>query len=192
MNLPPFYRRALAFFAVSLILGLAIRFWPENSQTAVVAPTAETIAAAEKRLEHAREVAATVPGKDQILKRAQSELGEREKGLLIADTAPQAQAQLVEILRALGGIENPPLEIRSEAFGISALGTAYGAASASVAFDCRIDQLVNLLAGIAARPELISTSELHISSNNNKEKRISVRLTVTAAVPRKLVPERHS
>ena len=192
MMLTPFYRRALAFFAVSLILGLVVRFWPDNSQQAVVAPTAEVLAAAEKRLAHARDVAATVPGKEEILKRAQTELAPREKGLLAADTAPQAQAQLVQILRALGTAESPAVEIRSELFGISALSDDYGIASAAVAFECRIDQLVNILAAITARAEMLAVTDLHINSTTNKDKRITVRLTLSAVVPRKLVPGRRA
>src|SRR5262249_60463332 len=69
MTLPPFYPRALALLAVSLILGLIIRFWPDNPAPAVVAPSADTIAAAEKRLANLREVAATVGAKDEIAKK---------------------------------------------------------------------------------------------------------------------------
>ena len=192
MTLTPFYRRAVAFFAVSLILGVVIRFWPDNSQQAVVAPTAEALAAAEKRLAHGRDVASTVPGKEDILNRAQGELAQREKGLLTADTAPQAQAQLVQILRAVGAAETPAVEIRSESFGISALSDDYGVASAGVILECRIDQLVNMLAAITARPEMISVTDLHINSTANKDKRIAVRLTLSAVVPRKLVPGRRA
>ncbi|HLH38220.1 MAG TPA: hypothetical protein VKX39_03655 [Bryobacteraceae bacterium] len=192
MRLSPFYRRSLAFFAVSLILGLIIRLWPDDTRQTVVAPTAETLAAAERRLAHAREVAATVPGKEEILKRAQAELALREKGLLAADTAPQAQAQLVQILRAVGGAESPAVDIRSESFGVSALSGDYGVASAGVLFECRIDQLVNMLAAITARPELLSIADLHINSTANKDKRITVRLTLSAVVPRKLVPGRRA
>lgn len=192
MTLTPFYRRALALFAVSLLLGLVVRFWPDNSQSTVVSPSAETIAAAEKRLAKTRDVAATVPARESILKRAQAELGDREKGLLIADTAAQAQAQLLQIMRGLAGVENPPIELRSESFGIRPLGDSYGEASVGVGFDCHIDQLVNLLAGISSRPELVSTTELHINATNNKEKLLSVRLTVSAVVPRKLAPGRRS
>jgi hypothetical protein len=188
----PFLRRALAFGAVSLVLGLIVRLWPDNSQPAVVAPTADIVAAAEKRLQHARDVAALVPGKEQIQKRAEAALAQREKGLLIADTAPQAQAQLVQILRAIGEAETPPVEIRSESFGINPLGNDYGAASAGVVFDCRIDQLVNMLAAVTARPEMVSATELHVNATANKDKRITVRMTISAVVPRKLVPGRRT
>ncbi|HUA84537.1 MAG TPA: hypothetical protein VMB85_11800 [Bryobacteraceae bacterium] len=188
MTLTPFYRRALASFAVSLLLGLIIRFWPDNSQATVVAPAAETLAAAERRLQHARDVAALVPGKEAILKHAQAALAQREKGLLTADTAAQAQAQLLEILRTVGAAETPAVVFRSELFGVSPLGQDYATASAGVAFECHIDQLVNMLAAITARPEMLAVTELHINATANKDKRISVRLTLSAAVPRKLVP----
>ena len=188
MTLSPFYRRALALFAVSLVLGLIIRFWPDSSQPAVVAPTADTLAAAEKRLAHARDVAALVPGKEEILKHARSDLAQREKGLLNAATAPQAQAQLVEIFRAIASAETPAVEIRSESFGINPLGQDYGVASAALAFECHIDQLVNMLAAVTARPEMLAVSELHVNATTNKDKRVTVRLTLSAAVPKKLVP----
>jgi hypothetical protein len=175
-----------------LILGLAIRFWPENSSApAVVAPTADTIAVAEKRLAKLRETAATVPAREKILKDAAADLAVRETGIIVADTAAQAQAQLIQIIRELGRAESPIVEIRNtEGFGIRPLGDAYGEATVSVQLDCRIDQLVNLLAGIAARKELVSTSDLRISSTTAKEKTITVHLTVAGVVPRKLVPER--
>jgi hypothetical protein len=188
----PFLRRALAFGVASLLAGLLVRLWPDHSQPAVVAPTADVLAAAEKRLGHARDIAAQVPQKEDMLKHAQAELGQREKGLLVADTAPQAQAQLVQMIRAIGGAETPPVEIRSESFGINPLGDDYGVASAGVAFECHIDQLVNMLAAITARPELVSASELHVNATTNKDKRIIVRLTLSAVVPRKLVPGKRS
>jgi hypothetical protein len=188
----PRHRRMLPVLGGILILGLAIRFWPESSSTpAVVAPTADTIALAEKRLAKLRETAATVPAREKILKDAADELAVREKGLITADTAAQAQAQLIQIIRELGRAESPIVEIRNtEGFGIRPLGDAYGEATVSVQLECRIDQLVNILAGIAARKELVSTSDLRINPTNAKEKTILVHLTLAGVVPRKLVPEK--
>ena len=146
----------------------------------------------EQRLGRLRDVAATVPAKKSILKKAQAELAGREKGLIIADTAAQAQAQLIQIVRALGAAENPPVDIRTEGFGLRPLGDSYGEASVSVQIECRIDQLVNMLAALATRPELVSTNDLRVAPTNSKDKTVSVRLTVSGVVPRKLVPERHS
>lgn len=188
----PFYRRALILAAVALLAGLVIRMWPEDSGPAVVAPTKETVAMAEQRLARLREIAATVPAEEGILKQAQDELAGRERGLIVADTAAQAQAQLIQILRAVGAPENPPLDIRTDSFGLRPLGDAYGEASVGVQFDCRIDQLVNVLAALAARSELVSTSDLHVSSTSSKDKNVSVHLTVSGVVPRKLVPEKRT
>jgi hypothetical protein len=191
MTLEPRHRRYLAWTAVSLLLGLVIRFWPESSSAPVVAATpADSVALAEKRLAKARELAATVPAKETILKQASAELATREKGLIVADTAAQAQAQLTQIVRKLARTENPPLEIRTEGFGLRPFGDAYGEASVAVQIDCRIDQLVNLLAGLTAQPELISTTDLRVTSPNAKDKTISARLTVSGIVPRRLVPEK--
>jgi hypothetical protein len=188
----PRLRRAVPLFALLLIVGLAIRYWPESSAP-VVAPTAETIAVAEKRLARLREIASTVPARQENLKNVDAELAAREKGLITAATAAQAQAQLIQIVRDLGRAETPAVEIRNtEGFGINPLGDAYGEATVSVQLDCRIDQLVNILAGLAARPELVATSDLRITSSNAKDKTITVHLTVAGVVPRKLVPEKRT
>jgi hypothetical protein len=60
----------------------------------------------------------------------------------------------------------------------------------SVSFDCRVEQLVNLLADITAQKELIATSEIRIGNAHPKEKVMPVRLTVSGVVPRKLIPDR--
>ena len=187
----PLLRRLLPLCAALLIALLVIVYWPESKPSAV-APS-ETPARAEARLAQLRETAATVPAKEEVLRKAQADLATREKGLLIADTAPQAQAQLIQIVRDLGRREPPPVEIRgTDGLAIRSFGDAYGEVTVSVQIDCRIDQLINMLAGIAARPELVSTGDLRINSANVKEKTVGVHLTVTGIVPRKLVPEKHS
>ena len=69
MTLSPFYRRMLALAAVSLLLGVVIRLWPEDSAPST-APTAETVAIDEQRLARLRDIAATVPAKEEILNAA--------------------------------------------------------------------------------------------------------------------------
>jgi len=189
----PFLRRTLAFGAVSLILGLVIKYWPENTTAAAPAAATESIPAEEKRLANLRDLAATVPAKEEILKKANAELAAREKALLTADTAAQAQAQLIQIFREVGRAENPPVEIRStDGFALRPFGDAYGEASVGFTIECRIDQLVNMLAAIAARPELVSTSDIRVNAANPKEKIIGVHIVLSGVVPRKLIPEKHS
>lgn len=196
MTLTPFYRRTLYMTLALSVAGAIVRNWPESTP-GVVAPTViapiDTPARAEARLAQLRATAASIPAREEILKNAQADLATREKGLIVADTAAQAQAQLIQLVRDLGRRENPPVEIRStDSFGIRALGDAYGEATVSVQIECHIDQLVNMLAALAARPELVSTGDLRITSQNSKEKTVGVRLTVAGVVPRKLVPEKHS
>jgi hypothetical protein len=190
MTLQPRERRALAFLAVSGLLTLIYSYWSTQSPATVVASSADSTAISERRLAKLREIAATVPAKDEILAKVKAELATREKGLIVADTAPQAQAQLIQIVRGLARAEAPPVEIRTEAFGIRSFGDAYGEASISVQFDCRIDQLLNLLAALTNQRELLATSDIRVSSANAKNKMIGVRLTVSGVVPRKLVPEK--
>lgn len=185
-------RRAVAFLALSALLSLLYRYWSAEPSVPVVtaATSADSVAITEKRLARLREVAATVPGKEEILGKVKTELATREKGLIVADTAPQAQAQLIQIVRGLARSEAPPVEIRTEGFGIRPFGDAYGEASVSIQFDCRIDQLVNILAALTNQRELLSTGDIRVTSANAKDKIVGVRLTVSGIVPRKLVPEK--
>jgi hypothetical protein len=181
-------RRALAFLGVSTILGLVVQFWPESTATppGVVAPVADSDQA-EKRLARLREIAASVPAKEAVLKSVSAELALREKGLLRADTAAQAQAQMLQLLRRLASAEM--IDIRTTELGpMVPFAGAYGAINVSVQMECRIEQLINLLAAIGQQPELLSTSDLRIASGSVKEKTMAVRLTVTGLMPAKAVP----
>ncbi len=189
----PNLRRMLAWGAVSLVLALVVRFWPEDSAPAAAVAPAESIPSAERRLANLRATVATVPGKEEVAKKLNADLAAREKGLLIADTAAQAQAQLIGIFREIGRAENPPVEIRAtEGFALRPFGDSYGEASVSFLIDCHIEQLVNIMAAIAARTELIATNDLRIGASNPKEKNINVHITLSGIVPRKLVPEKKS
>ncbi len=192
MNLRPRDRRALAWLAVSALLGLIVHFWPaSDSAAAVVAPTGDPVTLAETRLARLREAAATVPAKENVFKKASADLAVREKGIILADTAAQAQAQLIQIIRRLGAAENPAIDIRStELNPIRPFGDSYGEASVAVQIECRIDQLVNLLASLETQPELVATSDLRVLSSNAKEKTVAVRMTISGVVPRRLVPEK--
>jgi hypothetical protein len=192
MNLRPRDRRALAWLAVSALLALVIRFWPANEGTAgVVAPAGDAVALAETRLARLREAAATVPAKESEFKKVSADLALREKGIITADTAAQAQAQVIQIIRRVGAAENPPIDIRStELTPVRPYGETYGEAGVAVQIECHIDQLVNLLAALQAQPELVATDDLRVLSADAKEKTVSVRLAVSGVVPRRLVPEK--
>ncbi len=189
MTLQPRDRRALALLGVSGVLWLI--FWAMTRDTSApqVVEATESVAMVERRLAHLRQTVATGPAREAALKQVSAELAAREKGLIVADTAAQAQAQVIQVLRGLAQREN--IQFRAQQIGpVKPLGDRYGEATVSVAFDCRIDQLVNLLAGITAQPELIATQEFRIGAADPKQKTLNVQLTVTGVVPRKLVPEK--
>jgi hypothetical protein len=191
VNLSPGIRRFVTWSLVSLILGAIYTYWQSGSSapTVALAEPANSVSMAEKQLEKLREQAESVPKKQELFQQASADLAQREKGLIIADTAQQAQAQIIQILRQLGHDENPRVEIRSQELGaVRAFGDAYGEVLVTVQIDCGIDQLTNILAALGKRPELIASNEIRIGSVSSKEKILNVRLTVSGIVPRKLVP----
>jgi len=94
----------------------------------------------------------------------------REKGIIQAPTAQQAQAHLLETIRHAG--KNEGIDVRGGEFpNVQPLGKDYGEAAVVVTFECRIEQLVNFLAVLTAEPELLATNEIRVISTNQKEKK---------------------
>lgn len=183
-------RRALALLGAAGVLAAAVSFWPQPS-VEVVSSNAATPEAAQARLLKLRQIAATIPGKQKVLDGVRAQLAGREKGILNADTAAQAQAQLMQTVTKLARAQQPPIDIVQRDLGaIQPLGKDYGTALVSVTFNCQIEQLVNLLADISAQSELIATHELQVRAADGQKKTVGVRLTVSGILPRKLVPER--
>ena len=181
-------RRALLLGGVALVI-LLISVMSKRTPEVKVATAADTVEQAERKLAKMRQLAATVPGKEELLKKVSLELGAREKGMIAADTAQQAQAQIQQVIRKLGA--ELKIEVRGAEFGqVKALGTDYGEAPVSVTFDCTIDQLVNLLASLGSQEQMLGTTDVRVNSGNSKEKRINVRLTVAGVVAKKLIPEK--
>jgi hypothetical protein len=109
--------------------------------------------------------------------------------MILADTAAQAQAQLLEIIRRVGKDEG--IDVRgAEEMKVRPLADDYGEVVVAVSFTCRIEQFVNFMTDLANRPELIATSDIRVALGNPKEKTVVVRLGLSGVVPRKLVPEK--
>jgi hypothetical protein len=66
----------------------------------------------------------------------------------------------------------------------------YGEVTVAMQFSCGIEQLVNLLTAIGNQPQILATNEIHVTGGADKQKRVQVRLSVSAAAPRKLLPEK--
>ncbi len=193
MTISPRERRSLAFAGVSVLLTILYSVLsPSDSAEVpkVVAPVSAT-ENSEKRLQRLRDAVALLPAREEALKNVTAENKLREKGLLVADSAAQAQAQLWQILRRVARQEVPPIELKSLETGqVKPYGDAYGEASVSISVECKIEQLVNFLAQLTAQPEALSTSELHVNATNTDEKTLNVRLTVSGFIPKRLVPEK--
>ena len=183
-------RRTLLVLLGGLLLIAVLRFGVYGDRPTQVVAASESIPAAENRLERLRRVAATVPGKEALLKQAAAELESREKGILKADTAAQAQAQLLNVIHTIAAANG--IDARgAEGFPPpKPLAADYGDVSVPVTFTCGIDQLVNFLAALANEPEILATDEIQIAGGNDKKKNVQVRLTLSGVVPRKLVPEK--
>ena len=187
MNLNTRDRRALVLLGVALLTVLVLRFGIYRDNQTIVVEAKDSIPLAEKRLARMRQAQAMVPAKLAALKTVSAALALREKGIIQAPTAQQAQAHLLETIRRVGKTEG--IEVRGGEFPeLRPLGEEYGEAAVSVNFECRIEQLVNFLAALTMEPELLATNEVRVSSGNPKDKTIGVRLTLAGVVPRNLVP----
>jgi len=156
-----------------------------------VATPVESVDRVEKGLANLRVRAAQLPAKEVVLKQANAELAEREKGLISGDTADQAQAQLLQVLRRVAKAQTPPLEIRQVELGQPrSYGNAYGEVTVSVTVDCRIEELINLLATLSSQPETIATDEIRFGMAHPKQKIMPVRLTVSGIVAQRLAPKK--
>lgn len=178
---------ALAVMAAAVVLRFA--FFSGPSGPTVVAAV-DNIPLAEKRLQKLREQAATLPAREALLKQVTAELATREKGIIQAETAPQAHAYLLDTIHrvaAQNGFDARGAEQFTEP---RPLGDAYGVVSVTESFTCAIEQLVNFLADLDKQPEIIATNEIHISGGRDKNKTVQVRVSLSGVVARKLVPVR--
>src|ERR1019366_6878216 len=181
-------RRALLLLAAALLVAAVLRLTVFADPRATVAPTVDTTALAQQRLTRLRQIAATLPARQATEKQAAADLAEREKGILKAATAAQAQAALLELARRLG--KDNQLDIRSGDLGAPRPFGEYGLVYATINFECHIEQLINFLTDLSRQPELVTPSEERITPVNPKEKTMSVRLVLTGVVPKALVPEK--
>ena len=181
-------RRALLLFAAAAVVMLLLKFSTRSGPEVAEAAT-DSVEMAEKKLARLRQLDATVPGKEALLKQANEQLAAREAGIIQAQTAQQAQAQLLQVIRELG--KKDSFDARGGEFGpVSPLGADYGEVSVAVSFECGIDHFVNFLAALTSEKALLASSEMRISAANPKEKTVTVRLTLSGVIPRHLVPEK--
>ena len=180
-------RRKLLILVVGVVLLVVILVSRNRDDSTPVVAAADSIPLAEHRLERLRQLAATVPGKETVLQQVRAELQSREAGILKADTAPQAQAQLMDVIRRVATANG--IDARgAEELRVRPLANDYGEVLVAVTFTCGIEQLVNFLAALANEPQIIATDEINITGGTDKKKAVQVRLSLSGVVPKKLVP----
>ena len=189
MNVGTLDRKSAVRLAIGVAAILILRFVVMADRTQTVVGVTDSVPMAEKRLELLRQSAATVPGKEALLKQVTAELETRESGMLKAETGAQAQSLLSELLHATGAANG--IDIRGmEDWRVKPLGSDYGEVSVTVRFTCKIEQLVNFLAALANVPQLLSTNQIAINGTTDpKNKSIQVRLSLSGVVSKKLVPK---
>ncbi len=182
-------RRSVFALAGGVAVILIVRFVFFADATPAAIAATDTIPAAERRLEKVRQIAATVPGKEELLKQAKAELAEREKGVVRADTEAQAQTQLLELVHGIALANGIDARGMQELRGVP-IGDDYGEIWTTVQFGSSIEQLVNFLTALGNQPQILATYDIHVTSGRDKKKGIQVRLSVSAIVERKLIPKR--
>jgi hypothetical protein len=192
-------RRFLMFLGPAVLVILMLRYIVfSDSAPSPAAPSGMpdsgnpafgNVAMARQRAARLRQMAALVPAREAVLKQTDSDLADRERGIIQADTAPQAQAALLEIARRVG--KGGQIDVRGGDLGAPKPFGEYGLVFATVTFECHVEQLVNFLADLSHQPELIVPSEERITSSGTaKEKTMNVRMVLAGIVPKRLVPEK--
>ena len=182
-------RKLLSFAVTSIVLTLFLRYFVLDDKTAAPAPKTGNVALSQQRAVRLRQVIATLPARDAITKQTAIDLADRERGMIQADTAPQAQAALLEIARRVGQSEQ--IDVRSGDLGPPKPFGDYGLVFATITFECHIEQLVNFLADLQKQPELVGPAEERITSGQQaKQKIVIVRMLLAGVVAKKLVPEK--
>ena len=175
-------RRALLILGAALLVMAVVYFWPEPS-VEVVGSGGSDVKSAAVRLDQVRKEAALLPVRSEALQLTNTALTEIEKGLIAAETAPQAQAQLLQIVRRVSKLQSPGVELKQNQFGqVRPFGDDYAQIVLSISMDCQIEELVTFLSDIASQPELLAVDELHISATNNKQKSIPVQMMISGLV----------
>ena len=184
-------KRAIKICAIVAVPGLIWLLWP--SSTEEVKPVAQAIANSpaglEQQLQKLRTKEAQIPSKQGLLKQLEAQTGAREQGLIVADTLPQAQAILAQLVRQTARQEG--FDLRGVVISQPAIyGGEYGQIAVQISAECRIEQVVNFLADLTKRQELVATEDLRINLYNAKEKTLQFYVTLSGLVPKRLVPEK--
>lgn len=190
MSLQERDKRALKILVPVAVAGLAWLFWPAvDGGKPVAQSVTNSPAGLEQQIERLRSKETQIPAKRGLMKDLQGQLNVREVGLIVADTLPQAQEMLVRAVRQVARQEG--FELRNVSIAQPLIyGGEYGQIAVQITAECRVEQVVNFLADLTKRPELIATEDMRINMGNPANKILQFAVTVSGLVPKRLVPEK--
>jgi hypothetical protein len=186
-ELQPREKRALVLLAGALALAalLQLDFLAPASAPETAAGSVD---AAEQRLLLAQAKARQLPLAEAELDAVKRQLDAAEQGLLKSESAALAQAEMRQVVGDLLASENITMD--SSQFGSVQLeGEDYAQVPVTVDFQCGIEQFVNLMAGVANAPALLSTRRVRMTMANPSTKSVKVQLTVSGYLPVSRTPE---
>jgi hypothetical protein len=194
MTFSPRDHRAIVLLIGTLVAMTVLQFlFPIRSATVSLATASanrDDENVIRHRLTHLRRIAATILVRQATRDWARSDLVDRERGIIQADTAPQAQAAVVETVRRVGKASQ--IDVRGGDFGIPKAFGDYGLVYVTVTFECRIEQLVNFLTDLSRETSLVVPSEEQITSASQKEKTVAVHMVLAGVVSKRLLPEKNA
>jgi hypothetical protein len=159
---------------------------PNNAPaTAAVAMTTDQL---RQRVARLRQTAASLPVREALLKQSSADLADRERGIVQAGTAAEAQSEVLQTAQRVG--KSNEIDVHSGEFPAPRAFGDYALVYTSITFDCHIEQLLNFLADLTREPQLIVPSEERITATNPKDKSMTVRMVLAGVVAKKLLPEK--
>lgn len=182
-------RRALILLAAAAAIAMVVHFWPEDAAGAVV--EAASVPQLERRVLRLRQMEKSLQPRDEVRKKVAAALAEREKGVIQAETAAQAQAQILQVVRRVLKTQTPPVDLRgSDLRQPRRISDEYGEVSVQVSLDCGIEQILNLLSDLGNQPEALGSVAVSFDTANPKQKTVPARIVISALVPGKLLPKK--
>jgi hypothetical protein len=182
-------RTALMILGGALCIYLVLQFGvlPGNSapdSTAVSMNTDQL----RQRIARLRQTAASLPVREALLKQTGADLADRERGVIQANTAAEAQSEVFQTAQRIG--KTNEIDVHSGDFPPPRAFGDYGIVYTNISFDCHIEQLLNFLADLTREPQLIVPSEERITATNPKDKTVTIRMLLAGVVAKKLLPEK--
>lgn len=163
------------------VLAFAVFQWVVFPAWDSLAENRANIPLQERKFEKYREVARTAGMRTAEVSTLEAKLRQAESGLLASNTAALASGELQGLVKQLASTE--AIDVRSNEFlPAKRLGADYMEVPIVLQFQCRLDQLVNLLKNIAVNPQYLAVSKLLIMPGDVKVKSLNVTLQIAGVM----------